>query len=241
VPPPASAKTHHRGRRYPVVRTGGKAERARGSRSSIPRPRCHWCCCRRHRRSPRRSSADRRDRSARRPPWWRIRRRRCGRYPVCSRHRRWAPSSANGAALALPPTPTRPSMKGSVSNPRNWLIASKVACCDPVAVSPEACVKPPGVNEANAKAMPPLALKKLGERSADVLLIDVEVRLRAEVEREIDVGVVRVIAQGSHETARSAAGGDAIEGAANTTCSGQDAVIASSRCCRVPTMRRPCR
>jgi hypothetical protein len=43
----------------------------------------------------------------------------------------------------------------------NRFIASKVACCDPVANSPDACVRPPGVSVANDTGMPPLALKKL--------------------------------------------------------------------------------
>src|ERR1700761_8268419 len=52
-------------------------------------------------------------------------------------------------------------MKGSVSNPMNRLMALNVACCDPVAVSPETCVNPAGVRLPNTIGMPPVALKKL--------------------------------------------------------------------------------
>ena len=52
-------------------------------------------------------------------------------------------------------------MNGSVKTPMNMFIASKVVCWLPVAVSPEACVNPAGVNPANTAGMPPLALKKL--------------------------------------------------------------------------------
>jgi hypothetical protein len=37
---------------------------------------------------------------------------------------------------------------------------TKVVCCDPVATSPEACVRPAGVNEPNTIGMLPFELKK---------------------------------------------------------------------------------
>ena len=40
-------------------------------------------------------------------------------------------------------------------------MASKVPCCDPVASSPETCVRPAGESEAKASGMPPVLLKKL--------------------------------------------------------------------------------
>ncbi len=40
-------------------------------------------------------------------------------------------------------------------------MASKVACCDPVASSPETCVRPAGESEAKPTGMPPVVLKKL--------------------------------------------------------------------------------
>ena len=43
----------------------------------------------------------------------------------------------------------------------NRFIASNVVCCEPVASSPEACVKPAGVNVPKTIGMPPVVLKKL--------------------------------------------------------------------------------
>ncbi len=43
----------------------------------------------------------------------------------------------------------------------NWLIASNVVCCDPVAVSPETCVKPFAVKAPNVIGMLPVVLKTL--------------------------------------------------------------------------------
>ena len=43
----------------------------------------------------------------------------------------------------------------------NRFMASKVACCEPVASSPETCVRPAGVKVPNTIGMPPVALKKL--------------------------------------------------------------------------------
>ena len=54
----------------------------------------------------------------------------------------------------------RPAMNGSVSRPMNRFIASKVVCCEPVASSPETCVRPAGVSPPNTMGMPPFALKK---------------------------------------------------------------------------------
>jgi len=54
----------------------------------------------------------------------------------------------------------RPSINGSVITPMNMFIASKVVCCDPVAISPEACARAAGVSAPNTIGMPPVALKK---------------------------------------------------------------------------------
>jgi hypothetical protein len=43
----------------------------------------------------------------------------------------------------------------------NWVIASNVVCCDPVATSPDTCVSPCGDSAPNASGMPPVVLKKL--------------------------------------------------------------------------------
>ena len=43
----------------------------------------------------------------------------------------------------------------------NRFIASKVVCCEPVASSPETCVRPAGVSAPNTIGMPPVVLKKL--------------------------------------------------------------------------------
>ena len=43
----------------------------------------------------------------------------------------------------------------------NRFMASKVVCCDPVAVSPDACVSPTGDSEPNTMGMLPVLLKKL--------------------------------------------------------------------------------
>ena len=43
----------------------------------------------------------------------------------------------------------------------NRFIASTVVCCEPVAASPEAWVRPAGPSAANAAGMLPVALKKL--------------------------------------------------------------------------------
>ena len=51
-------------------------------------------------------------------------------------------------------------MNGSVKRPRNMFIASKVVCCEPVASSPEACVRPAGVSSPNTSGMPPVVLKR---------------------------------------------------------------------------------
>ena len=92
-------------------------------------------------------------------------------------------------------------MNGSVNNPRNRFIALKVACCEPVAVSPETCDSPAGVSVANATGMPPLELKKLVSRIADIALVGVKAWRRPEVERKIEKGVRRIVAQRGDEAA----------------------------------------
>ena len=65
-------------------------------------------------------------------------------------------------------------MKGSVMMPRNCVIALKVVCCEPVALSPEACDRPPGVSVANTNGRLPAVIEEIAERVADRLLIAVE-------------------------------------------------------------------
>ena len=72
-------------------------------------------------------------------------------------------------------------------------MASKVACCDPVASSPETCVRPAGESEAKPTGMPPVRVEEIGQRVGDVLLVDVEAA--AVVQREIQIDVVGVVAQ----------------------------------------------
>ena len=52
-------------------------------------------------------------------------------------------------------------MNGSVISPMNMFIALNVVCCEPVAASPETCVRPAGVSVPNTSGMPPVVLKKL--------------------------------------------------------------------------------
>src|ERR1700733_11056944 len=54
-----------------------------------------------------------------------------------------------------------PRLEGSSIVPMNRSIASKVVCCEPVAVSPDACVRPAGVSVPYTAGMPPLVLKEL--------------------------------------------------------------------------------
>ena len=83
----------------------------------------------------------------------------------------------------------------------NWFIASNVVCCDPVAVSPETCVSPAGVSPPNTSGMPPVRVEEIDQRVADVLLVAVEAaaRRRDEVQRQIEIGVVGVVAQAGLE------------------------------------------
>jgi uncharacterized protein (DUF1810 family) len=60
---------------------------------------------------------------------------------------RWAPSP-------------RPATTGSVNTFMNCVIALNVVCCDPVALSPEAWLRPDGDSVPNTSGMPPAALKK---------------------------------------------------------------------------------
>jgi hypothetical protein len=54
----------------------------------------------------------------------------------------------------------RPATNGSVITPMNCVMALKVVCWLPVAVSPDACDSPDGVSELYSIGMPPVALKK---------------------------------------------------------------------------------
>ena len=60
----------------------------------------------------------------------------------------------------MPRPPLRPDTNGSDISDRNRFMASNVACCDPVASSPETCVRPAGESEAKPAGMLPVVLKK---------------------------------------------------------------------------------
>ena len=60
--------------------------------------------------------------------------------------------------------------------PMNCVIALKVVCCEPVAVSPEACARPPAVSAPKASGMLPLLLKKLLSALPTDLLISAQCR-----------------------------------------------------------------
>ena len=61
----------------------------------------------------------------------------------------------------------------------NRFIASNVVCCEPVASSPEAWVRPAGVSVANASGNAAGGVEEIGQRVADVLLVDVEAAVGA--------------------------------------------------------------
>ena len=65
-------------------------------------------------------------------------------------------------------------MNGSVITPMNWLMALNVVCCEPVAVSPETCVRPAGVSAPNTIGMPPVRVEEVDQRVGDGLLVDVK-------------------------------------------------------------------
>ena len=56
----------------------------------------------------------------------------------------------------------------------NRFIASKVVCCEPVATSPEACVRPAGVSAPNTSGMPPVRVEEIDQRIGDILLVPIE-------------------------------------------------------------------
>jgi len=75
----------------------------------------------------------------------------------------------------------------------NRSMASKVACCEPVASSPETWVRAGRCQRSDTIGMPPVTSKKLVQRIGDVLLIDVqpaaEVRA-AKAQCEIEIGML---------------------------------------------------
>ena len=79
----------------------------------------------------------------------------------------------------------------------NWVIALNVVCCEPVAVSPEACVRPAGVSVPNTSGMPPVRVEEVDQRVGDVLLVAVEAAPGggAKFRIEVEIGVGGVVAQ----------------------------------------------
>ncbi len=65
-------------------------------------------------------------------------------------------------------------MKGSVITPMNCVIALKVVCCDPVAVSPETWRQPGRRQRAEHQRNAAGGVEEVGQRIADVLLVAVE-------------------------------------------------------------------
>ena len=77
-----------------------------------------------------------------------------------------------------------------------------MACCDPVAASPEACVRPAGVSAAEHQRNAAGGVEEPGQRVGDILLIDIKAARRAEVQRQIQVGIVGVVTQARVEVRR---------------------------------------
>ncbi len=115
-----------------------------------------------------------------------------GRPHVPARGRRARRGLRRGSGAAQSGAPTTP---GAASRPTNWPIASNVVCCTRVASSPEASVQSAGgqcsVDARNA-AIP---VERVRQPVADVALVDVEVRCNSEIEREVEIDVVGIIAQ----------------------------------------------
>ena len=131
--------------------------------------------------------------------------------------------AAGGAALS-----PRPATNGSVSNPRNRFIASKVVCCEPVASSPEICVRPAGVSAAEHHRNAAIAVEEADERVGGILLIDVETAAELaedEVQREIEKYVMGIVAQARLEAGGNAERIERTEGATDAAGRGQDGVL----------------
>ena len=70
-----------------------------------------------------------------------------------------------------------------------------MVCCEPVAISPEACVSPRR-QRAEHQRNAAVGVEEIGQRVGDILLVDVEPAGGNEIEREIEIGVGGVVAQG---------------------------------------------
>ena len=115
-------------------------------------------------------------------------------------------------------TVAAPAMNGSVITPMNRFIASNVACCVPVRSSPETCVSPCGDSAPNASGMPPVLLKKFDQRVATFCWLMLRPLIRRgghEIQREIEIGIVGVIAQAGLEVCRQVGVHERAEGAAD--------------------------
>ena len=74
-------------------------------------------------------------------------------------------------------------------------MASKVACCEPVAEFARHLRQAGGRERGEHQGMPPVRVEEIDQRIGDVLLVDVEAAGRIEIEREIQVDVVGVVAE----------------------------------------------
>ena len=115
-------------------------------------------------------------------------------------------------------------MNGSVSTPMNWFMASNVACCEPVAGSPEACVSWFGDSSANAKRNAAGAIEEIGQRIADILLTLIETARHGEIDRQIEEDIVGVIAQAGCGGTRNIQRVERTERSADAAIRGQDGV-----------------
>ena len=199
------------------------------SRCSIPAPHCRRWSASRHSPPPTRSSSARTGRPAAPCDRSRHRRRAHSSCVAChSPHRRWRYPLRRRVLRPCRPRHCRErSMKGSVSNPINRFIASKVVCCEPVGSSPEASVRPAGVNAPNTRGMPPVELKKLTSALATFcwLMLRPLGRRRDEVQRQIEKGVRGVIAQAGREIRRQVGVYERTEGAADAAGGREDGIL----------------
>ena len=84
-------------------------------------------------------------------------------------------------------------------------MALKVACCVPVASSPEAWVSPAGDSEANPAEIPPLALKKLISVLATLRWLTLRSLLAPKFRSRLMIGVGRIVGHGRRRYCRARA------------------------------------
>ena len=124
----------------------------------------------------------------------------------------------------------------------NRPIALNVVCCDPVATSPDTCDRPAGVSAPNTIGMPPVVLKKLVNALATFCWLTLRPppkfgRRRRKVQRQIEIGILGVVAQRRMEVRRQVGVDDRTEGAADGRRSRSGWCIALRHSCRSQTSR----